>query len=486
MLEIKILLKQSSHYLTGQIIMMSAGFISFPILTRIFSVGDYGILGLITTTLFIVTSIAKFGIPESIVRFYAEFKAMNRLNSFYSTFFVASMVIAGGVAICFFLLTRLIDKNFLGANNENLLSLFSVLIFTNCLSGTVTSFLRADQKTKLFNLIAIISKYGSLGVSIFLVFFFIKGLYGFYVGQIVSGITVLFCLMYFSFRKGRIRLSGFSPNILKDSFKFGFPLLLAELGYLVLNYADRYLIQLYLGSIPLGLYVAGYNLATYVTEVIIYPVNYAMTPIYLSILVNKGEEETRKFLTNTFRYFLLIMFPVAFGFIAVGKDLLALLASSKYIEANIIFPYVVIGQSIHASSMILNNGLFIKKKTHLVTIIMISACLVNIGLNILLIPHFGILGAAQATLISYIFHTVVITYYAFKEFSFRIDYAHIVLYLIAALIMFISVKSVHLGGQLENLLNKVGIGVVIYFCLVIIFDKDIRRNVVNFAYSLKK
>jgi len=484
--EIKTLLKQSSHYFTGHIIMMATGFVSFPILTRIFSVSDYGIMGLITTSIFIATAIAKFGIPESIVRFHSEYKSINQLNTFYSTFFLTSLSIAATVAIIFMVGTRLIGYNFMDRNIVDLLSLVCISIFTGCLNATFTSFLRADQRTKLYNLITVISRYGSLAVSIFFVFFLIKGLYGFYAGHIISGIVILSFLIYISFRGRRIRVESFSSNIFKELVKFGFPLLWAEVGYLVLNYADRYLIQLYMGSTSLGLYVAGYNLATYVTEVIIYPINYAMTPIYMNILVNKGEEETKRFLTNTFRYFLLIMFPIVLGFIAVGRDLLAVLASSKYIEANIILPYIVIGQAIHACSIILNNGLFIRKKTPLVTLIMMSACFVNVGLNILLIPRYGIVGAAQATLISYIFHTVVITYYAFKEFSFRIDYAHIILYLIAAFIMFISVKSVHLGGQLENLLNKVGIGVVIYFCLVIILDKDIRRNVVNFAYSLRK
>ena len=352
MSEIKTLLNQSSHYLAGRIIIMAAGFISFPILTRVFSVSDYGILGLISTTLFIAIAITKLGFPPAIVRFYAEFKSKNQLANFYSTLFLGSAAVAATVAVFFGLIIKLFFSNFLDSNIVSLLYLVSILIFTACTIDILTSFLRAEQRTKLYNLIQIIRRYISLSLGIFLVFFFIKGLYGFFVGQIISGIVLLFFLIYFFRKKIKITLANFSPPIFKDSIKYGFPLVWAELGHLVLNYADRYLIQLYSGSISLGLYTAGYDLATYATEAIIYPIAYAMEPIYMNILVNKGEEETKVFFTKLFRFFLLIIFPVAFGFIAVRKDLLVFLASSKYVEAYTIIPYVVIGQAIYACSII--------------------------------------------------------------------------------------------------------------------------------------
>lgn len=465
---------QSSHYFAGQVIIMTSGFISFPILTRIFSVGDYGILGLITTTLFIITAITKLGFPESTVRFYTEFKSNNQLSNFYSTLFLTSGAVGAAVAIFFILVTQFMHNNFLGRNTLNLLSLVSILIFISSMSVTLHSFLRAEQRTKLYNLISVIHRYGSLGCSIFLVFFFIKGLYGFYVGQVISGIMILSFLMYISLKRVKIGVRGFSIDILKDSIKFGFPLIWAELGHLVLNYADRYMVQLFLGSIPLGLYTAGYNLATYVTEVIIYPINYAMTPIYMNILVTKGEEETKKFLSKSFRYFLLIMPAIVFGFIAIGKDLISILASSKYLEAYSVLPYVVIGQSIYACSIILNNGLFIKKKTHVVMYVISVACLVNIGLNVVLIPHFGIVGAAQATLISNTFYTVVITYFAFKEFKFEIDYPHILLYVFVAAVMYLVIGLIDRGSPFGNLVTKIPVGVVFYVMGILVLDSDIR------------
>ncbi len=80
MSEIKKLFSQSSHYLVGQALLMGIGFISFPILTRIFSVSDYGILGLITSTVAIIGAIVKLGFPPSIVRYFNDYKTANKLK----------------------------------------------------------------------------------------------------------------------------------------------------------------------------------------------------------------------------------------------------------------------------------------------------------------------------------------------------------------------------------------------------------------------
>jgi O-antigen/teichoic acid export membrane protein len=208
-----------------------------------------------------------------------------------------------------------------------------------------------------------------------------------------------------------------------------------------------------------------------------YSIDYAMAPICMSILVNKGEEETKKFLEKTFRFFVLIIVPVAFGFMGVGKDLLAFLASKKYGEANLILPYIIIGQLIHSSGNILNSGLFIKKKTQIMTMIVLVSCLLNIVANILLIPKFGILGAALATLISYTFYTIIITYYAFKEFSFTIDYQHIFLYIIVAIAMYFLITFINGGSPLSNLIIKIPVGAIFYITFILLLDTEVRRGV---------
>ncbi|MCD6322104.1 MAG: oligosaccharide flippase family protein [Clostridiales bacterium] len=464
---------------------MAAGLISFPIMTRIFSVADYGLLGLVMTTITFIIAITKMGLPSAIVRFYEEQKARDRIIDYYSTLFFASLIIAAGITLLFVSILQLLPADLLDEYFTRLLSLAAILIFTRCISATLTSFLRAEQRTKLFNLITIVDRYGSLACSIFLVFFIVKGLYGFFIGQIIASVSILFLLLFIT--RGRIK-SGrqhFCPDELKQAVKFGFPLLWAEMGHLILSYADRYLIQLYLGSTALGLYTAGYNLTTYIIEAMIYPINYAMTPIYMNILVNQGEQQTREFFTKLFTYFMLVLAPAVFGFIAVGKDLISFLASAKYADVYIILPYVILGQAVYACTIILNAGLFINKKTVKITYVMLGACILNVGLNVVLIPLHGILGAAQATLISYFFYALVLTYFSMREFSFSIEYQRIFFYFLASGIMFLIIRKLNFSTSLVNCLVKVIIGALIYSLFILIFDREIRCKSIFLWKNLK-
>jgi O-antigen/teichoic acid export membrane protein len=464
---------------------MAAGFISFPILTRIFSVSDYGMLNLINTTVFIVIAILKFGFPSAIVQFYAQFHAGKRSDNFFLTIFLSSIGIAAAGVILFIFVLQVFRNKFQFIDSTSIIYIISILIFISCVIDSLTSFLRAEQKTRFYNLLAVLRRYGALALGIFLSVYLVKGINGFFVGHIVAGGITLLLLMY-SYRSSiKVSVKGFSPDILKSSILFGLPLIWAELGHLILNFADRYLIQMYLGSTPLGIYTAGYNLATHVSEAIIYPVNYAMTPIYMSILVHKGVEETQLFFVKLFRYFLLVMIPAVFGIIAIGKNLIAFLASAKYLESYSILSYVIIGQSVYACSLILNTGLFINKKTSIVAKVILIACVVNIGLNLVLIPKLGIVGAGQATLYSNIFYTVVIVYYSFKEFRFRIDYPKIILYLCASAVMFLIIRGIDLGGHGITLISQILVGIIVYASLITVLDKDIKRNLLNFARGLK-
>jgi O-antigen/teichoic acid export membrane protein len=134
----------------------------------------------------------------------------------------------------------------------------------------------------------------------------------------------------------------------------------------------------------------------------------------------------------------------------------------------------VVGQAFYACTLILNDGLLIKKKTYILRNVIIIACFVNVGINLILIPRYGVLGAAQATLISNIFYLIAITYYSFKEFSFKIDYSKILLYCGASLVMYLSIRRVHFSNQLVNLIIEVLVGIVVYSLLILGCDREIR------------
>ena len=79
---------QFSHFFTGQAASLLLGFITFPLLTRLLSIEQYGILGLVTNTIAITVVFAKAGLSDGIIRFHDEYTVdIARRLTFSFTFF---------------------------------------------------------------------------------------------------------------------------------------------------------------------------------------------------------------------------------------------------------------------------------------------------------------------------------------------------------------------------------------------------------------
>jgi len=485
---IRKLFNQSAHYFTGSFLGVIIHFITFPIFTRIFSIAEYGILGLVTVTLSTVMALSKLGLNNGAVRFYEDCRTEKNgysLPQYYSTFLIATISISSIVSILFILTVINIPETILTKNITNLLAFTSIIIFLKCTYIIFQTFKRAEQKTRIYTIIDLIISYLTIAFSILFVFYFIKGLYGFYTGQIVVlGIAVLI-FFYSLLRQWEIRLKYFSKDLFFESIKYGLPLMAFELMNHILTYADRYLIQYYLDPERLGVYSVGYNVSQYLSNLFLIPVSLVIIPALMDTWTNKGAEDTKKFLTDSLKYFLFIIFPVIFGFICVSSDFIPFLASEKYNESYRVVPFVLIGMTFFTLTYIFNAGLTIFKKTGRILIFSVAAAVINVVLNLFLIPKYGILGAAYATLTAYFIFFILIVFSSFQYLSFKIPIAAISRYFVFSLLMALTIKIINVGGNILNLSAKISVGVVVYSLLIFFFDKEIRSKCFALIPKLK-
>ncbi len=478
MSEINKLFKQSSHYALGQILLLIASLISFPILTRIFSVSDYGILSLITTAIFIIIPITKLGIHHSSIRHYEEFKTKTRRESishFYSTLFFGSLVLTIGTITLFWLILKLIPSKLINPAISSFLIFVATFVFLRSTQGILMVFLRAEQKSISYTTIQIVQRYGSFILGLLFLFFILKSLHGYFIGMVVADLSILLFLLYNFFEKAHIHWKYMSINFLKESIKYGLPLVAVETMALLIAFTDRYLIQFLLGLEPLGIYSACNNMIMYVSHILNVPMNLALLPICTSIWVRKGRQETKEFLSKAFRYFCLIAFPITLGFISIGREVLILLASEKYIEASSIISYIMMGKIFFASSIIFAIGIHLCKKTWILAILFLLSWILNTILNILMIPSFGIVGAAYSILITYIALFMFILSFSFRYLKFRIDCAHIALCSFSSVVMYIFIKNIgSINYLLLDIVFKIFLGTIIYSTLILLFDKTMR------------
>ena len=475
---LKKLLKQVSVYFSSSIIIALCGFISFPIWTRIFSEAEYGKMSIAFVTLGIIVILAKFGIQHASIRFYSEFKENKRnldITYYYTTSFMGVTIISLIMALLFLLIIEFFPDIQYDTDFKNILRTLSLLIIFEPLNNIFLSFLRAEQNVKFYSIIRITRRYLKLLACLFFVLILNEGLLGFFMGCMLTDLTCALFLLYIFLREQKIKFKCISISFLNESIAYGLPLIGLELSALLLVSGDRYILQYFLGSSAVGIYSVSTNFIIYAIDFFSEPLRLAVLPLVMSMWDKNGMQETQKFLLNVFKLYFIIGIPIIFSFSFLGRDLLVFVASSKFEEGAIILPLLVSGYVIHKANFLYGAGLYLKKKTVILSVIILCSAILNIILNMILIPNFGLKGAAISTLFSFLFETVLLIRISFRSVRFKIPLYTILKYAAISGVMVVVMLSINNLGTWQTVIRVIA-GFLTYVGGILIFESEVREK----------
>ena len=472
------LLVHVSRYSLAGLAGTLSGLISFPILTRMLSVSDYGLLSLIITTIYFIAAFGKAGLQFSIVRYYSDAESgrgLWNLSTYYSTIMTGMLGIGSSIMILWALIVFLLPETVWGDEPrlKYLFLLTAVLVLVEVCLSMFTGFLQARQHSGRLSIFRVVERYSILAVIVFTLYFISQTLEGVFIARIFAQISVISVLAYYVMRKIQLSRHDVSPGMMKDMMLYGVPLLGNELVFIILSLGDRYIIQWKMGSEPLGVYAAGYNLCEYVKIMMVVSLFQAIRPMYFKLWAEEGKEATKKFIEKSLYFYLMVCFPIIAGVAVVGPTLLTTITSRKYSEGASVIPYIIAGLMIYGSHAMLGAGIFIKKSSALLWITL-SAAVLNIILNFILIPHFGIEGAAQATLISYIFMTIIEALYGRKLLPITFPFMAASKFILLSLLMYFALKQIVVGGPVMTMMAQIVCGGVLYSSLLLLTDSKTR------------
>lgn len=492
----KRLLLHISHYSLGSFLTMIAGLVTFPVLTRTFSVEDYGVMNLVAATLTITVALGKLGVQQSIIRYHSEIsahKSRYTLKQLYATTWFGMLASALVVAAAMVIFTQVAPEHWLEGGAERLRVLFgiaAIVLVIQVLESALINFLRAEQRTTVLVKYQVAKKYLGLTLILSAVLLLSRTLTAFYTATLVSeGLAVAALSMYlFSKAGGRPvpRSEQFSRPLYRELLGFGIPMMIGyEMAGIILSVGDRYVIDGLLGEAPLGLYGAAYNLCQYVQAVFIASVGQAIMPIYMQMYDRQGQAETSAFISRSLRTYVLFGMPVIGGLAAVSGELLPSLASEKYASAASVLPWVIAGMVVDGTGAILGAGLFIHRKTRAIMAIVLGSAILNIVLNLILVPRVGIIGAAVATLVSYAVAVLAMATAGRLLLPVTLPWLTMVRAGVASAAMYFAVKGLHTGRRLETVGVQLAVGALIYGVLIVLIDRDARALGMNILAKLR-
>jgi O-antigen/teichoic acid export membrane protein len=424
-------------------------------------------------------AIAKAGLSDGIIRNYKEYDATQEMRDLFSSTIIVRGVILALITTFIYIAIIPAIMNYLKIDKQyvNCFLIMAAYLLIRPLNIIVTNILRIRGRTLFLNVSGIFVRILSIIISLFLLMYAIRELYGYFIGVVVGEFMSAVILFYWFFNNYKVGLNKVSGDLTIKLIKFGLPLLLTELSFLVLTYVDRYMILSYRGESALGLYSAGYTVAMYISDMITFALSYAIVPIYVGIYSNDGRTKTEEFLNKSLHYILIVLIPLCVGYYAVSEDLFITLASRKYLSAASFSPIILVASLLLGLNNILNAGLYLQKKSRTILIIMVSALSIKIVLNILFLPYYGAMGAAISTLISCMAASGLTAYFSFKHIKITIYFNNLFFYLLLSAGMYLVIRQIETSMSWVNLTMKIIIGVSMFIAGLVFKEKEIMGKV---------
>ena len=410
------------------------GLILIPILTKTLGADAYGIWSIIMVTISLLSPLALLGLTSAMIRFLAAEKDKRKIqDGFYS---VISVVFFAGLilSLVVFLLADCFAITILkDISAAPLIKIASVVILLQALDLASLEFFRAFGRMKKYSGLMLLQTVAEVG---FVAYFVLAGfgLFGAVVSLVISRGIVLLIGASYIFKEIGFRLPKFYG--LGNYLKFGLPLVpTAMLGWITAS-SDRYLIGFFSSSQMVGIYSAAYNIGAIIVffgaplQIILFPT--------ISKLYEEGkEQEMKTYLAYSLKYFLLFTIPSIFGLTILSKQILLIMTRPEFVaQGSLVLPIVAVGALFFGLyGAIFAWILIVAKRTRLIFILVSFSALINLFLNILFIPVYGIIAAAITTLIAYFILFSLTVYFSQKCIKFETPYDFIGKSVFASLVM---------------------------------------------------
>jgi len=470
------LLRHLAGYLPVNIASGIAAFGGVYVYTRLLGPEDYGRYALMFSVMTLVHLLSLTAAEAAAFRFAGEAEAKKTLPDHFRTTLsltFRSLLIAtflvGGLALIFRQMPEYL----------RILPWIAVLVPINSLIQMALEAHRASERVGRYSLISTTNILGGFILGALIAWKSGFGASSPFIGMAIAGAFWMASETRWLLQQAK---GGVTDSERRRTYLlFGAPIAAALVLDLILSAADRFLIAAFLGEASVGEYAAGYGVADKSVLLICAWAAMAAMPLVMAAYERGGADAAAEESRGLIRTLLLLGIPAATGLALVATPLSeALIGESVRAGARQIIPWIAFagllnGLIIHYYSEVFN----LTHRTGELALLMLIPAIANIGLNVVLIPQFELLGAVAATLASYALGLVVLAFRGRRLIALPLPLADLVKVGIAAAAMWPIVWAIPDFGAWLELLVKSAAGGITYGLVAFVLDAGGARGFVR-------
>lgn len=363
-------------------------FVFVPFYTAVLTTEEYGISDLVTTTATLLLPLFTLTVFESMMRF-----ALDKGYDPQKIWQVGCKVEVIGILV-FLVLSPIILLTVLKDYYIFVIAYYLMMSINRC----VSYFVRGINKVKVFAISGTLQTAMIVGLSILFLLVFKIGIVGYLLAHIfASFIASGYMLIAAKVYKYGFKIKGVDKQLQKEMLAYSVPMMPNSVCWWIANASDRYILTAFVGTAATGIYSIAYKIPTIVS---------ALTSIFgnawkLSAVDDFGSEKSKNFFSDIFSKMTVLMVLAASFLMVINKPLASILFSKDFYQAWRCVPILLMASVMHAYSEFLGSIYTSAYKTKFLVFSTAVGSIVNIVLNLILIPVYHGMGAAIATLIGY-------------------------------------------------------------------------------------
>ena len=434
--QLKRLARHSAIYGLGGLVSRLVAIFLLPLYTAYLEPADLGSVGVLLALTAVLVTILRGGISSAFFRFYFDSKeTARRLLVLRTSFWFTMASATAGLAAGLLLAEPIADLLALG-DQENLVRAAFVGLWAQMNYEQLTALFRVEERSLAFLAASLANIAITVGATVVLVVALEQGALGVIVGNFIGTLAVYLALL--GYRREQLGLQ-FDRPLLREMQRFGVPLVPAALALIAVNFSDRFFLSHMSSLSEVGRYELGVRIAS--AMVLLLTAFRTAWPAFAYSI--DDEDEARRTYAFVLTYLVAIASWVALALGLLAPWLVQVLAPANeafWAGERVVAP-LAFAAAAYAGYIVVAIGVGRARRTQFNWVVTGAAAVLNVVLNVALIPRYGMEGAAAATVAAYALLFVAMAWHAQRIYPVPYQWRRVATALAAAVALLLAGKA---------------------------------------------
>ena len=434
------LVKNTMVFMIGNIGSKFIQFFLVPLYTYTLTTSQYGITEIVLTAANLSMPIFSVSIVDGLLRYGLDHK----LNK--NCVLKSSLVIVCVGTVFSVLFIPLFSIN---STLKEWIIYFILILNLRIYRDILSIFLKIQEKNTWFAIDSMLYTFELCGLSVIFLVWLKLDISGYFMAYVFSNILSIIFLLIVGHHLSALQQGFVDKTIVKELVKYSVPMILNGMAWWITNASDRFMLQWFMTDSDVGIYSVAAKLPAFVTT---------FTGVFnqawiISSVIEYDNENEKRFYAETFQKYYTLLFVGAALLLLIIKPFMQIYVSEDY-YISWRYAALLICSSIVSGVAAFTVGIYAAAKKNInVMLTTLIGAIVNIILNLILIPYIGIMGATVATYISWAVIAFIRLNDIKKFFPFKINHRNIILYTLLTLLQCVCVMFLDGWGYIISFIT---------------------------------